>query len=118
MKRNLNENSLIMIIEHCHYLKTLSLRNLKFIGNGTISAISIYLKDLEALDLSDCNIRGESLFKLRNCNKIKKLLLKNLSISDNELFYLIKDLNPLITLSLSGIKFDFKKGALYFLMKF
>ncbi len=99
---NLTEESLKLIFEGCLNLKTLCLNGLKVVGDQTIVSIANNLKDLEDLDISDTNVKGESLFKLRSCMKLKKLLMRNLLIKDNDLSCILKDNKNLITLSLLG----------------
>ncbi len=100
---NLSEECLKLIFEGCLYLKTLCLNGLAEVGDQTIISVANNLKDLEDLDISNTNVKGESLFKLRSCSKLRKLLMRNLTIKDNDLSCILKENNNLITISLLGI---------------
>lgn len=99
---NLSEDCLKLIFEGCLNLKTVSLNGLKIVGDHTISSIANNLKELEDLDISDTSVKGESLFKLKSCFKLRKLLLRNLNIKDNDLSCLLRENESIITLSLLG----------------
>jgi hypothetical protein len=102
MSNNLTEYCLKIIFESCINLKTICLKGLIEVGDHTIITISSNLKALEALDISDTNVKGESLFKLSGCPNLKVLLMKNLLMRDNDIVCLLKENNNIITISLSG----------------
>lgn len=99
------------ISKNCKEISYLSLSNCMNIDDSSLKCLN-ELRKLIALDITYCkNITSKGLFYLKECIKLKKLLISNVKISQQDMRFIIylKELNTLMldNCGLNNKSFDF-----------